>query len=178
MKKKKLIISISLILICTVIGLCSIYFYSKYIPSGILWRNEISSEEVKLELKENDRFHYYLYEKSGGAKGVITLRKKEGTKWWSLYRNETGLYQQKIDSPDVELFRSTYPTYMDHHLRHIPVWGGVVHLGDYDSISIYLNNKKHRKYLPNTTAKEDGKMYFFFSSPDNLDHEDIEVSIP
>ncbi|WP_413036976.1 hypothetical protein [Paenibacillus xylanilyticus] len=92
-----------------------------------------------------------------------------------MYHNETGLYTQKIDSPDIELFKTFNPTYKDNHLRQIPVWGGVVNLGDYDSISIHLNNEKQ---LPNVTTKENGKMYFFFSFPNILDDEEIEVSKP
>ncbi|PAD76253.1 hypothetical protein CHH67_12865 [Paenibacillus campinasensis] len=171
MKKYNTKFIITFVSITVVLVLLAVYFFRTYTPEGILWKNGISSKEVMLISKENYQFHHYLYEKNGEIKGIITLQKK-GWNLWSLYNHA---YQQKIESTDIEIIKASYPTYKDNHLEHIPVWGGVVILGDEDSFSIRIKNKEQ---VPNLTAKIDGKMYFFYSSPDLNDGDKIEVTKP
>lgn len=150
----------------------SVQFYKSYIPSGILWNNGISSSDVMLVSKENSQFHHYLYEKNNELKGVITLQKKGS--FWSLYYHGTGFYLQE-ESPDVELVKTFYGSYKDNSPTHIPVWGGLVNIGDENSFSIRSKNKVHS---PNLAAEVDGKIYFFFSSPEITGEDTIEVTKP
>lgn len=171
MGKYKIKLIITFVSITVVFILLAVYFFRTYTPEGIIWKNGISSKEVMLISKENNQFHHYLYEKNGKIIGIITLQRK-GRDLWSFYKQS---YQQTIESSDIEIIKAFYPTYKDNHLKQVPVWGGVVILGDADSFSIHIKNKKE---APNLTAKIDGKMYFFYSSSDLKDDDEIEVTKP
>ncbi|MGG6313667.1 hypothetical protein [Paenibacillus macerans] len=170
MKNNKWVIGLVALLI--ILGAVSILFYRNYTASGILWKNGISKNDIKLISTDNRYFHHYLYERNGELAGILTLQRRGESDFWSEYINEKGLYINKNNSPNLDVIRSISPTVIDHNPVHLPIFGGVVTLGDEKTFSI---RAKEEIRQPTVISKVKEKTYFFFAPTDMTMEDQIEV---
>lgn len=110
MTKKKWAISI-IVVLTILLGLTSTYLYRAYTTPGILWRQGISSSDIKLVSKDNRYFHHYLYEKDNELVGLLTLQRRGESNLWSIYIQEEALYLPAQQASGGKVIRIFVPGY-------------------------------------------------------------------
>lgn len=158
------------VIITSLVGLLILsgagYFYYYHTTSGVLRRNGISTNHIRMSM-ENQWFRFYLYEKKRGETkelGILTLHKDTDSSSWRMYSNSS-ITEQGVQ----ETIRTAYPIVRNGSLVSHFVWGGYVkEVRSPDVVSIQVNGTLMKPDY--VKAGANGTVYFF--------HDIEEVSGP
>ncbi|MCQ4086572.1 hypothetical protein [Saccharibacillus sp. JS10] len=168
-------IKYSVVLFTSLFILAAGYIYHgiNYTVMGIMGKEGISPEQIKLSFEPNEEFRYYLYYPDDGRGGIIALRKSSNGLGWSVYNRV--VESETIESTDEgNWIKASLPTYSEDRLHTLDVYGGRVKL---DSDQHLEFNSSGQKFRPTLTTTIGEYTYFFLSEPSILLEDSVQVKV-